>query len=134
MRSDAWRCMTDNAIHDPCFDAGLGVQGLVACAYSPKGKITVLQVGELPFDSANEASGTSGLPWAVELANGTPCVFASGAGSMIGDKRSNYACEGPPTDLWGDPERHEDRRWQIFGGAFSKATELTQVEIAIAWF
>ena len=133
MRSDAWRCTVGNLIYDPCFSDPTGPATLVACPDSPESpKVTVIRVKDLPLAYANKGGGTSGDPWALKLADGKQCRFAGGATITIADQRLNYTC-GEDLNLFGDPERHDDRRWKIYAGA-QGATQLTQVDIAIAWF
>jgi hypothetical protein len=90
-RADAWRCMADNSIYDPCFSIPGNAQAVI-CAASPLGDstgFTMNLTGPLP------ARGTVSpvkSAWALELADGTTCTFVEGATTAFEGKRVNYDC------------------------------------------
>jgi hypothetical protein len=56
-------------------------------------EVTALHlVGSLPFDSQNELSEDSTLPWGFELTDGTRCSFIGGATASLNGERLNYGC------------------------------------------
>jgi hypothetical protein len=96
-RPDAWRCMADHDIYDPCF-SGSPRKGTVACAEGPfSSRITLLTVAK-PLSDTMKLTGDlwglrlRGAPWGLRLVSGDTCIFAQGATDAIGGERLNYAC------------------------------------------
>ena len=95
-RPDAWRCMLENGIVDPCFESR--DRKFVVCNPNPAKddpgfglKLTQpLPKSDIPDQSsAMEAAGG----WLVELADGTLCRPATGARGVIAGKIISYYCE-----------------------------------------
>lgn len=105
-RKDAWRCTSDNAISDPCFQVA-GDDSVVVCNPDPTKdapgfamKLTEpLPKPDVPA-AAKEAYANNG--WLLTLADGTLCGFATGATTGIGDKRANYLCADTEWVILGD--------------------------------
>ena len=141
LHSEAWRCIDQNEILDPCYTAGY--EEVVCPTQGPwTGKGVDLHLEE-PLSSfhGNTEAGTSQpteKPWALELTDGTRCIFAQGATSVEAGLRQNYLCwrgtERYPKglSLFGEPERSPPL-WTIYGGTES-ASQLTKHAIATAWF
>jgi hypothetical protein len=95
-RADAWRCMTGNLIHDPCFSASRDARQVV-CAEAPwEPKVTVMSLTEpLPLDEGNKGPAEPWWPraWAFVLASGDRCVFLTGATDIVQGHRIDYGCE-----------------------------------------
>jgi len=138
-RPDAWRCMSGNRIYDPCFQGFERIadaqtnQLVVACAPSPwAGTVVVLTPDEpLPAGERTPPAPLEGMPWALELANGVRCVFATGATAVIAGLRLNYSC---PDGAWviGDVDRSADA-WQVFYMPFDDYV-TRQVSVTVAWY
>jgi putative hemolysin/phosphoserine phosphatase len=94
-REDAWRCMVDNAIYDPCFASGEAV----ICGASPTTTTDsfALTLTE-PLPEPEVPADADGHAWQVELPDGVVCEFATGAMGAVGDDRINYFCPSPDPD------------------------------------
>ena len=132
-RADAWRCIADNSIYDPCFSIP-GNNQAVLCDTSPlsdsKGFI-------LNLTESNPARGTVSLiksAWAFELADGTKCIFVGGATGVFEGKRINYSC----SDGWSVlGELQEGQVWTAqkvrLALDLSSIEESVKVFIKIVW-
>lgn len=102
-RSDAWRCMAQNVIQDPCFSAGYNVQEVVCVADPFSRDVTVMSLTKRLDRKAHGPNGESHA-WMLQLENGAKCGFATGATALVAGMRLNYACT---TKGWiaGNPDR-----------------------------
>lgn len=126
----AWRCMTSNEIRDPCFS---GLSGVVICPNGGPWAHTATELRltrELPISPASERPATSGMPWALQLSDGTRCLFAQGATSTITGLRFNYTCNTARLWLYGSSDR-KAAVWTIFGGR-AHASQLRQYPMGAA--
>lgn len=129
-RPDAFRCMSGNAILDPCFmaegsDAACPING-------PWTNMAVLLKNAVPNSSApNKDLGTGGQPWAIQLTNGANCQELSGATTLVAGQRLGYGCTGG-AGLYGNVHR-SGQVWTIYEGTPHSAT-LALKPIAVAWF
>ena len=97
-RPDAWRCMIENEIFDPCFAST--DRNLVICNPNPpKGypgfrlRLTEpLPRSEIPAQSGYEGG------WLVELADGTICRPVTGRSFEVQGKTANFYCENGQKD------------------------------------
>lgn len=132
-RRDAWRCAVGNLLHDPCFKAAKSPD--LICVSAPW-SLTALRLKltqPLPSSGNRRVPSLTGLPWALQLADGRRCRFITGATKVIGTRRLNYGCNIGPTALWGYPIRSR-QPWVIYD-APSDATALTRlIAISNAWF
>ena len=135
-RAEAWRCTVNNYIEDPCFTSGYETvvcptggpwtgAGVEVRLETPVSSLSHRNTGKWP-------SGASPIPWALQLADGSDCLLASGATSVVDGMRQNYECKPGGLWLYGDPDRSSPV-WTIFGGS-EKSSELTERPVAIAWF
>jgi len=96
-RKDAWRCIVNNMISDPCFTVS-GSNDLV-CDPNPinndKGFLLKL-TQPLPEAGTIDNFG-KGWGWLIELEDGNSCSFVTGATGVIDGKRANYICSD---DSW----------------------------------
>jgi hypothetical protein len=79
-REDAWRCMVNNLIYDPCFvDMTVGdPSNPVLCPVSPGSKHVIkISQGYLPLDYMNHPG--SAKVWALVLSNKVRCETPTGA-------------------------------------------------------
>lgn len=90
-RDDAWRCMLDNEIQDPCFTVGAS---RVLCGVDPTEANPgfVLELTE-PLPDPLLDDDAPQQYWLLELADGTVCNFATGASAVsAAGERVNYLC------------------------------------------
>jgi len=132
-RPDAWRCMSGNAIFDPCFEGHTGGGEVLACVTSPwSSHVAMLTpTRDLPRGQANKGALLDALPWAVELTDGTRCGFLTGATAGAAGLRVNYGCGGAMYLL--GPVDRAGPRWRVFADSGSRLA-AERVEIAVAWF
>ncbi len=129
-RTDAYRCMSQNEIYDPCFFVN---QTQVLCPtdgpWTNRG--VLVNVSSLPSAPGTPDQGTGGQPWAIQLPGGTNCVSISGATDEIAGQRLGYQCNGG-VGLYGNVQR-SSAAWMIYVGTPHSAT-LAPRPIAVAWF
>ena len=132
-RPDAWRCMSGNRIHDPCFVGFVGSDQVAACFASPWTSEVVLLTlsGPLPADVKRSPSLLSGPPWALELASGERCTMLTGATWAVAGMRVNYGCPGD-VSVVGDIDRSAPM-WRAFV-LRAGAAMMSQVEISVAYY
>lgn len=132
-RPDAWRCMSGNAISDPCFAGDRG-QNVVACVSDPFSRDIILMrlIKPLPPRVA-ATTGTRGNPWAMRLSNGATCISLTGATGAYAGERINYGCV-PKGYVAGSPDRSA-RIWRALflsewrgGNATGPAKKIAIVE------
>jgi heat shock protein HslJ/LysM repeat protein len=88
-REDAYRCIVDNQIYDPCFV--VDDQPTVVCGADPSTGETgfVLELTEpLPAPEV----GSLSQPWLVELADGQVCGLMTGTVPGVGERTAGYGC------------------------------------------
>jgi serine/threonine protein kinase len=130
-RADAFRCSVGNDIYDPCFMVN---QTQVLCPNDgPWANVGILvNVPDgLPNASAVKDQGTSGQPWAIQLADGTQCLMISGLTNVIANQRLNFQCT-TGIGLYGNVQR-SGSAWMIYASAPHSA-QITLRPIATAWF
>lgn len=132
VRDDAWRCISGNALYDPCFSSHKA-KGIVLCPRAPwqRSGVEMKLTKRLPKPYAPKPS-TSGLPWGIETTAGLKCVFATGVTTAIGGVRANYGCTSNEW-LWGSPSR-KPQPWTIYIAPFNAKKLSTRAKIAVAWF
>lgn len=135
-RRDAWRCLTGNQIHDPCFSS-VNARGRVLCPVSGPWSPRAIQIkltARLPTKYANPGSpSTAGLPWALVTTSGWRCELNTGATTVVQGRRANYACTGTSDWLWGAPSRRS-HPWKIYVAPASTHQLNRTVGIPAAWF
>lgn len=133
-REDAWRCMSGNRIMDPCFQGFEGANPVLACPASPwSARVTLLRSNKEPSRvQANKPGIGSGLPWALELDDGTRCTFLTGATSAVAGMRVNYGCVGGQRSIVGDVDRTSPQ-WRVFVDTGRGATVESQ-GVRVAWY
>lgn len=132
-RPDAWRCMIDNAIHDPCFQNVMGDPNVLACPDAPwTANVSLLTLtSPLPAEKRGQLVWKDNLPWALELANGQRCSLFTGATAPIAGMRINYGCSGGFIVV-GDIDRSQPV-WRVFFQG-EKSIALEPVDVAVAWY
>ena len=132
-RGDAWRCIADNSIYDPCFSIP-GNSLAVICDTSPLSDSTGF---ELNLTESLPTRGTVSplkSAWAFELTDGTNCIFIGGATATFEGKRVNYSC----SDGWSIlGELQEGQVWTArkvrLSSDLSSIEESVQAFIKIVW-
>ncbi|HZO92673.1 MAG TPA: hypothetical protein VFB22_02810 [Candidatus Baltobacteraceae bacterium] len=133
-RSDAWRCMSGNEIHDPCYAAKANAN-VVYCPEPTNGKhlVAIALAKPLPVARGNRVAGTpQGPPSRIILSGGVTCTFMTGATGLVAGMRINYGCSDGRM-LIGDVDRHAPR-WRIFAVAANGRGEPTYVDIDTAMY
>jgi hypothetical protein len=137
----AWRCFVGNFIHDPCFTGPVReAEKTVVCPNEGPWTGTGIEIQltcPLPYEAIteevrHEEGGTTGMPWTLELTDGSHCVLLNGASSEVAHLRFNYTCKPDNLDLYGPPDRSSST-WTIYAGP-ANASQLSTVPIAIAWY
>ncbi len=133
-RRDAWRCMVDNVIWDPCF-SDTKVASWVLCPVdgTPFGKrVERLALSKaLPRTRGNRGLPGQGNPWAIKLRGGKVCTFLTGATFAFHGKRVNYGCDRD-TFLAGSPNRSK-ATWTITLGTGAKSKPRAAAILVAAW-
>jgi hypothetical protein len=142
-RPDAWRCMSDSRILDPCFEDTTSRTADLACVSDPQGGgVTVLTLTETSPEEYRNKGAVPGEDdvWAFSLATGEICTRSTGAGPPpIGDLYARYYCGGEPgTTVYGEIDKTSER-WKVLVWRGSPATlpsspeQLEQVGVRVAW-
>ena len=132
-RDDAWRCTAGDYIYDPCFSIP-GDSQAVVCYSNPLDESTGFKL------DLTDPLPARGIPlsfksaWVVELADGTKCVFMTGATTVFEGERVNYSC----SDGWyilGDLQDGQvwTARKILPSSDFSSIEESVQVSIKMVW-
>ena len=132
-RVDAWRCIADNSIYDPCFSIP-GNSHAVICDTSPLSDSTGFKLNLTESLPARGTASPVKSAWAFELADGTNCTFMGGATAAFEGKRVNYSC----SDGWSIlGELQEGQVWTArkvrLSSDLSSIEESVQVFIKIVW-
>jgi len=92
-RTDSWRCMEGNAIHDPCFR--LSDRKAVVCGANPATGTHGFKLNltkPLPESDAHPAPTDHPWPWLVELTDGTTCMRFTGTAPFVDGQAGYYGC------------------------------------------
>jgi hypothetical protein len=129
----AFRCSAGTVIRDPCYlDAAQSTaqRTVVVCAADPWSSAVVrLRLTQAP--KADHGAPPGGPPWALTLASGRRCVFASGATSVVAGRRLSYVC-GRARVLFGRPDDSAPT-WRIRQATSAGGAHRRTVAIAVAW-
>ena len=129
-RNDAWRCMSGNLIHDPCFSS-TKAKGIVLCpaAAWKRSGIKIKLTAPLPKPPNKPKPSTAGRPWAIKTTSGLRCAALAGMAPVSGKHFGSYLC----TDgefLWDTPNR-KTQPWTIRIG---KTKPSGKARVKLAWF
>jgi hypothetical protein len=132
-RVDAWRCMADNTIYDPCFSIPGNSQAVI-CDTSPLSDSTGLKLNLTESLPARGTVSPVKSAWAFELADGTNCSFLGSATASFDGNRVNYSC----SDGWFIlGELQDGQVWTArkirLSSDLSSIKESVQVFIKIVW-
>lgn len=130
-REDAWRCMADGKIYDPCFIRQYGNQKQALCPQSPwDGSSTQLDLSA-PVDNIRhvQLDMSQTYPWGVELQHGEKCL-ALDEGKMFDGMPVRYQCNNQ-TLIFGHLQRCK-MPWTILQR--DSGGQVETVTIKKAWF
>lgn len=102
-RKDAWRCMSDNRVMDPCFVANDGET--IICGANPAAGEAGFKIdltSPLPKITHELGPGTPNLIWMFETADGMLFKFAPGITDRIDGRRINYISKEKSIVIVGD--------------------------------
>ena len=129
-REDAWRCISENKVFDPCFIQPDGSHLHAVCPTSPWVNQAVEITVSSPLDNkqyqALDMSRT--FPWAIELTTGEKCQAIDTREEYDG-LPVRYRCD-KQTELIGHVQRCEGM-WKMLQHA---SNGVDSVQIARAWF
>ena len=148
-RPGAWRCMIDNAIHDPCFQVP-PLRGEVVCDANPATNQAgfVLKLTK-PLPQTTPPS-ESPEPWTMLLADGSICQPFTGTMPMVGGDGARWFCYDPSAPL-DSPARsrglvtkfHPAKVWTVDryaesdagppGAAGNRRVQAQSVSVAKVW-
>jgi len=133
------RCISPNGpIYDPCFPNLEGSSCLFVASPAATKAVRVLLGPPTPPQPQAAASPNSWPgyaitnPWAVDLNDGTECVFSHGAEDNIGGLRPNYECSDGRF-VFGNPDESESE-WSVQLGASQSGPLTERTGVTSAWF
>ncbi|MDI9818527.1 MULTISPECIES: hypothetical protein [unclassified Legionella] len=93
-REDAWRCMAEGKIYDPCFVRQFGSHQEAVCPQSPWVGSSVKINMSFPVDNSQhvELNMAETYPWAIELTTGEKCQ-AVDEGQVYDGLPVRYQCD-----------------------------------------
>lgn len=130
-REDAWRCMAETKVYDPCFIKPYGSRKEAICPSSPWGMNGVQINLSSPADNSQHVAldMSEAYPWAVELMSGEKCQ-AVDEGQVYDGLQVHYQCHSSHTLLIGRVQRCE-AKWSILQRTPSGVSTAL---VAKAWF
>lgn len=129
-REDAWRCIANTKVYDPCFVERFGSKIKAICIESPWSnqgiEITVLS----PLDNRQHESldMSKTFPWALELSDGPKC-WSVNKPDLYDGLPVRYQCEGE-SSLIGHVQRCHNT-WKMLQHS---PNGVLPVDIVRAWF
>jgi len=138
-RPDAYRCMVNNQILDPCFAPPAANPEIVACVSDPRVRYAdVLRLAApLPVAQGTVSKAGQGQPWGFDLVTAEQCGFESGATTSVGDLRLNYGCS-PGASIYGNVTRTGSQWtvlvWRGASSATPARSQLVRVGVVTAYF
>jgi hypothetical protein len=133
------RCISPNGpIYDPCFPNREGNSCLFVASPTATDAVRVLlgpptaPQQPQPSASPNSWPGYSAAdPWALDLTDGTECVFEHGAEDDVGGLRPNYRCSDGRF-VFGNPDETISG-WSVQLGASQSGPLTTKIGATDAW-
>lgn len=129
-REDAWRCVAEGKVYDPCFVKLYGSRNEALCPQSPWVADSVQINLSTPVDNSQHVTldMSEAYPWAVELTTGEKCQ-AVDEGESFDGLQVHYQCNSQ-TVLIGRVQRCE-AKWSIL----QRTTKgVSTALVAKAWF
>ncbi|MFL5822586.1 MAG: hypothetical protein ACJ764_04005 [Solirubrobacteraceae bacterium] len=136
-RRDAWRCIGQTFLHDPCFSSRRA-RGIVLCpvrGHWGHEAVKVKLTKRLPREEADRGRPGSrkGLPWTLTTTKGWKCHVETRGTVLVDGRRLDYACQGTKNYLFGPPNRRREP-WTILYGPRSARHLRHRVGIRTVWF
>jgi hypothetical protein len=133
-RRAVYRCITGNLLRDPCYADAVAeakrAGPVVVCAAAPWTRTLVRITLETPLPG-DPPVPVAGRPWGLALADGSRCVFVTGASELVGGYRLNYTCSNGRV-LFGLP-RTSGATWTIREARSATAQTMRFAAIRRAW-
>ncbi len=94
LREDAWRCVSEGRVYDPCFVKPVGSHLEAVCPDSPWSGKSVQITVVTPLDNSHHSplDMSRNYAWAIELGDGEKCL-AVDAGENQGGLPVRYHCD-----------------------------------------
>jgi hypothetical protein len=130
VREDAWRCMAEGRVYDPCFVKPVGTKTKAVCPQSPwiGESVQIVLQTKLNNDKNTPLDMSTAFPWAVELDNGEKCQ-AIDSKELVEGMAVHYRCTNHHLLL--GPIQRCKNPWAIL----EKTSDGMQaVTLAKAWF
>lgn len=129
-REDAWNCVADNKVYDPCFVLPYGSHMEAVCPEAPWSSKGVKIKVTAPLDNKEHVplDMSRTYPWAIQLSTGEKCQ-AVNTNKEYDGLPVHYQCEGN-SELIGHVQRC-DNPWKILKHA---ANGVDTAQIVRAWF
>ena len=134
VRSDAYRCVSDNSIMDPCFVDPVNFSVVACAAMTPYEDAEYFKVNSegLPNLRGQDVPADKSKPWFIKLDDGTECRFITGASALVADMRMDYGCgEKGDTQYLLLPINRDNPVWQV---SCYKDSRLEPCKIKEAWY
>jgi len=130
IREDAWRCIAEGRIYDPCFVKSFGSKLEAVCPESPWSGNSIQITVSSPMDSSHHLAldMSRNYPWAVHLHNGEKCLAVDG-GEYHENLPVRYRCDRQ-TSLIGHIQRCA-ATWKMLQHS---SDGLSTMAIDKAWF
>ncbi|MHB1930959.1 MAG: hypothetical protein ACYDEN_03920 [Acidimicrobiales bacterium] len=130
--ADAYRCISGNAIYDPCFARTASARtGQLACAVDPWTKVELFDLGK-PIGKGAVHSNGRPVVWADRLANGVSCTLDTGTGAYVDHVVMNYYCT--PYQGWATFPTRAHEPWTVRFAGSSHARRVSRVAVTSAWY
>ena len=134
-RALAYRCMTGNQIHDPCFSEFFQ-DPLVLCPHSPTATTddVVIFADFTPYDEFVEERGrfeNLGTPWYFVTSDGLSCIRATGTAPFSPFAALSFWCGGPTSC---DEPHQTDGEWSVTCVNLEQTAEIATYLIERIWF
>jgi hypothetical protein len=91
-RADAWRCMVDNSIYDPCFSNPKLKKAVVCDADPSQNKLGFVLNLTKPLPKRDSKPLPDKLPWLLKLADGSTCEVSTGTTAFVDGVTIPYGC------------------------------------------
>ena len=129
-REDAWRCIAEKVVYDPCFVQRFGSHLNAICIASPWSKKALQITVAEPLDNGQHAmlDMSKTYPWALELTNGETCKAIESTDVFDG-LPVRYRCSNH-SELIGHVQRC-NASWKMLQHSDKG---VTTIDISKAWF
>jgi hypothetical protein len=136
---ESLRCLSPNgAVYDPCFPNLDGSSCLFVASPTAADAVRVLlgpptppQPPQPPVIPNSWPGDGIANPWALELTDGTVCVFSHGAEDDVGGLRPNYECSDGRF-VFGEPDETHSG-WSVQLGASQSGPLTAKIGVTDAW-